>query len=116
MLTPAGLAEIKTYADGIGPWKPQVMTLKVSPAKSTNTLADVNSVIPTSLISDAHMAGLFVHTYTFRNEQKYLAGAYKGDPIQEYLPYFRAGVDGVFTDFANTGVAARRAYLAELGR
>ena len=32
MLTPAGLAEIKTYADGIGPWKPQVMTLMMSPS------------------------------------------------------------------------------------
>lgn len=124
MLTPAGLAEIKTYADGIGPWKPQVMSLTVSPFKATNadgtpytgSLADVNTVVPTSLIADAHKAGLFVHTYTFRNEQKYLAGFYKGDPTAEYLAFFRAGVDGVFTDFANTGVAARKTYLAETGR
>ena len=71
---------------------------------------------PTSLIADAHKAGLFVHGYTFRNEQKYLAGVYKGDPAAEYLTFFRAGVDGVFTDFANTGFAARAAYLKELGR
>jgi len=116
MLTPAGLAEIKTYADGIGPWKPQVMAHKVIPAKTTNTLADVNSVTPTSLIADAHKAGLFVHSYTFRNEQKYLAGLYKGDPVQEYLAYYRAGIDGVFTDFATTATAARAAYLQELGR
>ncbi len=124
LLTPAGLAEVKTYADGIGPWKPQVMSLKVSPFKATNpdgspytgSLADVNSVTPTSLIADAHKAGLFVHTYTFRNEAKYLAGFYKGDPVQEYLTFFRAGIDGVFTDFANTGVAARAAYLKETGR
>ena len=25
MLTPAGLAEVKTYADGIGPWKPYLV-------------------------------------------------------------------------------------------
>jgi len=31
MLTPAGLSEIKTYADGIGPWKPQIVPLKVVP-------------------------------------------------------------------------------------
>ena len=36
MLTPAGLADFKTYADGIGPWKPQVMSLTVSPFKATN--------------------------------------------------------------------------------
>ena len=116
MLTPAGLAEVKTYADGIGPWKPQVMTLTVSPPKATNALADVNSVIPTTLIADAHRAGLFVHTYTFRNESKYLAGFFNGDPTTEFLTYFRAGIDGVFTDFANTGVAARASYLKEMGR
>jgi len=116
MLTPAGLAEIKTYADGIGPWKPQVMGLTVVPYKTGAGLADVNTLTPTSLIADAHKLGLFVHVYTFRNEQKYLAGAYKGDPMAEYLAFFRAGVDGVFADFANTGVAARAAYLKETGR
>ncbi|MDB5861800.1 MAG: glpQ [Ramlibacter sp.] len=124
MLTPAGLAEIKTYADGIGPWKPQVMSWKVTPFKATNAdgtpytgaLADVNDVTPTSLIADAHAAGLFVHTYTFRNEKKYLAGKYGGDPAAEYMDYFRAGIDGVFSDFVNTAVAARAAYLKETGR
>ena len=121
MLTPAGLAEIKTYADGIGPWKPQVMAHTIVPFKATNadgtpytgSLVDVNTITPTSLIADAHKAGLFVHSYTFRNEQKYLAGIYKGDPSAEFLTYFRAGIDGVFTDFANTGVAARTAFIKE---
>ncbi len=120
MLTPAGLAEIKTYADGIGPWKPQVVAHTIVPFKATNadgtpytgSLADVNTVTPTSLIADAHKAGLFVHSYTFRNEKKYLAGVYGGDPMAEYLVYFRAGIDGVFTDFANTGVAARNSFLS----
>jgi glycerophosphoryl diester phosphodiesterase len=116
MLTPAGLAEIKSYADGIGPWKPQVMALTVAPFKTGAGLADVNTATPTSVIADAHKLGLFVHVYTFRNEKKYLAGLYKGDPVAEYLTFFRAGIDGVFTDFANTGVAARQAYLAETGR
>ncbi len=124
MLTPAGLAEIKTYADGIGPWKPQVMALKVSPWKDKNAdgtpytgkLADVNSVTPTSVIADAHKAGLFVHVYTFRSEKKYLAGLYNGDPAAEYLAFYRAGVDGVFSDFANHAVAARTTYLKETGR
>lgn len=116
MLTPAGLAEIKTYADGIGPWKPQVMAWKVAPFKDGAGMADVNSVEPTSLIADAHKAGLFVHSYTFRNEKKYLAGKYNGDPVPEYLDFFRAGIDGVFSDFANTAFAARAAYLKETGR
>jgi glycerophosphoryl diester phosphodiesterase len=112
MLTPGGLAEIKTYADGIGPWKPQVMKL----TGPTGNFADVNSAVPTSLIADAHKAGLFVHVYTFRNEAKYLAGVFKGDPAAELLGYFRAGVDGVFTDFSNTAIPTRAAYLKEMGR
>jgi glycerophosphoryl diester phosphodiesterase len=57
-----------------------------------------------------------VHVFTFRNEKKYLAASYNGDPAGEYLQFFRLGVDGVFTDFANTGFASRAAYLRELGR
>ncbi|MFC5472808.1 glycerophosphodiester phosphodiesterase family protein [Paraherbaspirillum soli] len=124
MLTPAGLAEIKTYADGIGPWKPQVVPLKVTPWKDQNadgspyvgSAADATSQTPNSLVADAHKAGLFVHVYTFRNEKKYLAANYNGDPQAEYLKFFRAGVDGVFTDFSNTAYAARAVYLRETGR
>jgi len=112
MLTPTGLADIKTYADGIGPWKPQVMKL----TGSTGTFAGVTAAVPTSLLADAHKAGLFVHVYTFRNEAKYLAGVFNGDPATELLAYLRAGVDGVFTDFANTAVLTRAAYLKETGR
>lgn len=69
MLTPAGLAEIKTYADGIGPWKPQIVPLKVTPWRERNsdgsayegTTHDATTQAPTSVIADAHAAGLFVH-------------------------------------------------------
>ena len=115
MLTPAGLAEIKTYADGIGPWKPQVMAWKITPG-GVGKMADVNDVKPTSLIADAHKAGLFVHSYTFRDETRYLAGIYAGDAQAEYKQFFEAGIDGVFTDFATTGKTARDGYLKSLGR
>ena len=64
---------------------------------------------PTNVVSDAHKAGLFVHVFIFRNEKKYLAASYNGGPNAEYLRFFRLGIDGVFTDFANTGFAARTA-------
>ena len=115
MLTPAGLAEIKTYADGIGPWKPQVMAWKITPG-GVGKMADVNDVQPTTLIADAHKAGLFVHSYTFRDETRYLAGVYAGDAQAEYKQFFEAGMDGVCTDCATTGKAARDAYLKSLGR
>ena len=124
MLTPAGLAEIKTYADGIGPWKPQIVPLKVVPWQDktadgqpfTGSTAQATTQPATSLIADAHKAGLFVHVFTFRNEHKYLAADYDGDPLKEYLKFFRLGVDGVFTDYSNTAVTARTLYLTELSR
>ena len=41
---------------------------------------------------------------------------YKADPRAEYAAYYRAGVDGVFTDFTDTALAARTAWLKETGR
>ena len=114
MQTPAGLAEIKTYADGIGPWKPQVIAHSVVPYKDGAGLKDVNTLKDTSLIANAHKAGLVVHSFTFRSEASRLAGIFKGDPAQEYLAYYRLGIDGVFTDFTADGVKARDAYIAEL--
>jgi len=123
MLTPEGLAEIKTYADGIGPWKPYIVPLKITPWKDSNadgtpykgSTPEASTQEATSLVADAHKLGLFVHVFTFRNEKKYLAADYRGDPSLEYLKFFRLGVDGVFTDFTHTGVTARTAYIRELG-
>ena len=126
MITPAGLAEIKTYADGIGPWKPYIVPVKGA-LDAAGNLRDVNgdgkvnyndasSQPPTTLIDDAHKAGLFVHAYTFRNEQRRLAFDYNKDPKAEYLQFYRLGLDGVFSDFPDTALEARSAYLRELGR
>jgi glycerophosphoryl diester phosphodiesterase len=126
MVTPTGLAEIKAYADGIGPWKPYIVPMKGTLDASGNlkdvngdgkaNLNDATSQPPTTLIADAHKAGLFVHAYTFRNEQRRLAADYKGDPQAEYLQYYRLGLDGLFSDFTDTALLARDAYLKELGR
>ncbi len=105
MTTAAGLADIKTYADGIGPWKGMVI--------GSNTSATPGP--PSRLVADAHAARLFVHPYTFRNEQRRLAPAYQGNPQLEYLAFYRAGVDGVFTDFPDTAIAARAQFLKNLG-
>lgn len=126
MVTPAGLAEIKTYADGIGPWKRYIITIKGSldakgnlqdiTGDGTINDADTISQPPTTLVADAHKVGLLVHPYTFRNEQRRLANDYLGDPHNEYLAFYRLGVDGVFSDFTDTAIAARSTYLKELGR
>jgi len=30
---------------------------------------------------------------------------YKGNPVEEYLQFYKLGIDGVFSDFADTAVA-----------
>jgi glycerophosphoryl diester phosphodiesterase len=118
MVTPTGLAEIKKYADGIGPWKPYLLAGKFVDANNDGKSDDLNGdgviderdrtlIEPTNVVKDAHAAGLFVHAYTFRNEPRRLASDYKGDPTAEYKRFFALGVDGLFSDFADTAVNAR---------
>jgi glycerophosphoryl diester phosphodiesterase len=125
MVTPAGLAEIKTYADGIGPWKRFIVSVKGTVGADGKVVdrngdgkindADAEALAPTTLIADAHRAGLFVHAFTFRNESRRLAASYGGDPKREYLQYYALGLDGLFTDFTDTALAARAEYLRGLG-
>ena len=125
MVTPAGLAEIKTYADGIGPWKRYIVSVKGTVGADGKVMdvngdgkvndADATTLAPTTLIADAHRAGLFVHAFTFRNEKRRLASSYNGDPKQEYLQYYALGLDGLFTDFTDTALAARAEYLRSVG-
>lgn len=114
MLTPDGLKEVATYADIIGPWKMSIMTfLNTKKQGDRYDIKLVDSVSPNEVIRHAHEAGLLVHPFTFRNEPQYLAGIYQNNPVNEYLDFFKAGVDGVFTDFTLTGIAARDIYEAE---
>jgi glycerophosphoryl diester phosphodiesterase len=118
MVTPAGLAEIKQYADGIGPWKPYLLAGKFTDANNDGKPDDLNGdgaiderdrtlIAPTNVVKDAHAAGLFVHAYTFRNEPRRLASDFKGDPKAEYKRFFDLGVDGLFSDFPDTAIEAR---------
>ncbi len=111
--TDAGLAEIKTYADGIGPWKRYIVSTIVAGLPGPGE-ASLKLLPPNNLIDRAHKAGLRIHTWTFRNEQRRLVSDYAGNPVNEYLQFFRLGIDGVFSDFPDTAVAAR--ILLELER
>ncbi|HEX2338139.1 MAG TPA: glycerophosphodiester phosphodiesterase [Hyphomicrobiaceae bacterium] len=118
LVSKAGLAEIKTYADGIGPWKRYVVSAKQIDADANGQADDLNGdgkiderdrvlLAPSTLVKDAHDLGLFVHTWTFRNEPRRLAADFKGDPMLEYKMFYALGIDGVFSDFADTAVKAR---------
>jgi len=105
LATPAGLAEIATYADGVGPSKDYIV-----PRDATG-----GSLPATSFVPDAHAAGLLVHPYTFRNENTFLPlelrrgsdPAAWGNAIAEYEQFFGLGVDGLFSDYPDTAVEAR---------
>ncbi len=117
LLTPAGLAEVRTYADGIGPWKPYLIS-SACITVAAGRCADVNGdglvnegdrqlLPPSAVVANAHKAGLLVHPFTFRSEQRRLASNYKGNPVNEYLAFYELGVDGLFTDFTDSAVVAR---------
>jgi glycerophosphoryl diester phosphodiesterase len=113
MITPAGLEEIKAYADGIGPWKFYILRAQGVDAAgiAVTALDQASNMAPTSLIAEAHKAGLFVHPYTFRDEAEYLTKTYNGDPKAEYKAYFDLGTDGIFTDFSTTARIALTEWL-----
>lgn len=104
MATPAGLRAVAAYADGIGPNKAMVI-----PRGMLGTLGD-----PTSLVRDAHAAGLKVHPWTFRRENYFLPLGDKGglnpaghgDLAAEIAAYLATGIDGLFSDNPREAVPA----------
>lgn len=108
-----GLDFVASYADAIGPHKSLVIGLD-----ETGNLGD-----PTGLVDRAHAAGLDVHIWTMRDENAFLptdlrTGAEKsgyGEAHPEYVAYFEAGIDGLFSDFTRTAVQARAAWSAGSG-
>ncbi|MEQ1683646.1 MAG: glycerophosphodiester phosphodiesterase [Burkholderiaceae bacterium] len=108
LLTSSGLDFVKTYASGIGPWKPYLVKT-VNDGVDRNgdgriTINDRRVDGSTGVIELAHRKGLMVHAYTFRNDA---SGYGFSDPKAEMKYYFELGLDGLFTDFPVTGVAAR---------
>ncbi|MER5645827.1 glycerophosphodiester phosphodiesterase [Streptosporangium sp. NPDC002524] len=110
MVTPAGLRDVASYADGVG-----VDTRRIVP-----TGPDGRLLQPTSLIRDAHRAGLKVHTWTVRNENSQLPVDFRsGNPASPAYPratgnvmgwlerLYSLGVDGVFADDPGMANAVR---------
>jgi glycerophosphoryl diester phosphodiesterase len=102
MATPAGLARVARYATAIGVQKSMVMR------------EGADGLQPTSLVQDAHAAGLAVHVWTFRAENEFLPRALKrgaessahGDLAAEILRFRDAGMDGLFCDHPDLARAA----------
>ena len=110
LITPAGLKEVASYANGIGPSKDMVIPV-VNGALGTAT----------ALVSNAKAAGLVMHIYTLRPENNFLPANLKkapttdntlrGDSIAEIQAFLQAGVDGFFTDDSAVGREAIRTFV-----
>ncbi|MFG3164202.1 glycerophosphodiester phosphodiesterase [Streptomyces sp. NPDC048232] len=109
LITPKGLKEIASYAQGIGPTLDLII-----PKDSAGRLTE-----PTTLVRDAHRAGLILHPYTMRNENPFLPAEFRkggdpdayGDAFGAFRTYFATGIDGIFTDNPDTGVLAREDFV-----
>ena len=109
LTTPTGLAWLAKTVDGIGPDKIQVIPR--DPAGNLGTA--------TTLVKDAHRAGLLVHPYTFRAENDFLPTDFKvgtapsdyGRILDEMAAYLTTGIDGFFTDQADIGMLARDQFV-----
>ena len=106
MATADGLKAVAAYADGVGPNKALVI-----PRTLLGNLGE-----PTTLVRDAHEAGLAVHPWTFRRENYFLPLSAKsgvdpravGDVVSEIRAYLATGIDGFFSDNVAEAVAAAK--------
>ena len=98
-LTPASLREVALYAFGLGLSKGLVQPVDAQGLLGT----------PTTIVRQAHDAGLQVHVWTLRSDAAFLPAAFKGDPVAEWRHFAALDVDGMFGDFPAVGVAARTA-------
>jgi glycerophosphoryl diester phosphodiesterase len=102
-LRPAGLDALVGLVDGISVDKRVIL--------APDRLGRMTG--PTRVIADAHERGLNVYTWTCRPENAFLVGQYRGrggpaafgDYESEWAVLRDAGVDGVFVDHADLGVA-----------
>ncbi|MBT5031054.1 MAG: glycerophosphodiester phosphodiesterase [Proteobacteria bacterium] len=89
-----GMQEIARYASGVGP----NMAMIVSNDSSVEKLE------VSTLVRDAHQAGLKVHPFTFRLDAGRIPQyAQDFEKLLEIF-YFQVGVDGVFTDYPDRAV------------
>ena len=108
LIKPEGLAQIAGYADGIGVNR----HLIIAPGGGRGGT-------PTTLIADAHAAGLSAHGWTFRADNCFLpeelrrpgGDAAPGDLAGEIMAFLAQGMDGFFTDQPDIGARVRDSFV-----
>ncbi len=104
LMSPSGLADVASYAAAIGAHK---------------GLLVLDETDRSALVTSAHAAGLLVHAWTVRDENRYLDERFRigsdpdahGDSVGLMLALLEAGVDGIFTDQPDSAIQARARWL-----
>jgi glycerophosphoryl diester phosphodiesterase len=94
MLAPGAMGTIAGYADGVGPWIGMIITKGSTRQKKRFS----------SMVEDAHEAGLVVHPYTLRADKGHMPAYVTDFEMLLDLFLFKAGADGIFTDFPDRAV------------
>ena len=125
-MIPAGLDEVATYADAIGPWKPYSSGKRARPT-TTTTADDINNdgavneatarccrrqASSTKRPTRADCSSIPTRSATRRSGLRPTTRATRGRRI---VTFFEPGVDGVFSDFTDTAVAARELFGLQTG-
>jgi glycerophosphoryl diester phosphodiesterase len=105
-LTEAGLARLAREVDGVSVDKSRLIVR-----------AQDGSATTTSLVADAHAAGLQVFVWTLRPENRFLIAPHRrgasprdwGDWLTEFRMIIDTGVEGIFVDHPDLGRFARDA-------
>lgn len=100
LATREGLASLRSFADVVGVEKSLLLG------------ADSVRVRVTTLVQDAHDAGLAVHAWTVRTDAPFLAARWAGNANAEIEALLDLGVDGLFADQPDVVVGARQAWLS----
>jgi glycerophosphoryl diester phosphodiesterase len=110
LVTPAGLREVSTYAQGIAPSRHRILL-----RDADQTLTGISD-----LVAQAHRAGLAVVPWTLRAENAFLPRHLRrgtdpaglGDAEGEARLLLALGVDGLITDSPDVAVKARAELVA----
>ncbi|MDO6497395.1 glycerophosphodiester phosphodiesterase [Photobacterium sanguinicancri] len=94
MFEKGGMKTLGKYADGIGPWKPMVVS-------DASTKGNIKL---TGLVKAAHAESMAVHPYTFRKDEGRIPAYAENFEDMLDIFYNTANVDGVFTDFPDIAV------------
>ncbi len=85
--------EIAKNVDGLGIWNDLIFDIKKSKK---------GSIVPNNIVKNAHLYGLEVHTYTGRSDALPSYASSFDELLEAVL--FKAGADGIFTDFPDTAL------------